>query len=132
MSETKNNDNFCGVIRTYHDEEKTKLKEEYFMMNGKKEGIYKLYSSNGELFSEVNYIDGKMNGVYKSYYSNGQLCVEENYIDGTKLPSTTNVTHTVIVKPKIVGLFNFTHATVSYLPNDKATKSQVINTDFKN
>ena len=53
------------------------------------------------------------------------------YVDGfstvnwSKIPPSSNVTHTAIVKPKTVGLFNFTHATVSYLPNDKATKSQV-------
>ena len=38
-----NTDIFVGVIRTYHDEEKTKLKEEYFINAGKKEGIYKSY-----------------------------------------------------------------------------------------
>ena len=32
MSETKSS----GVIRTYHDKDKTKLKEEVFMINGKK------------------------------------------------------------------------------------------------
>ena len=26
------------VVRTYHDKEKTKLKEEYYEINGKKEG----------------------------------------------------------------------------------------------
>jgi antitoxin component YwqK of YwqJK toxin-antitoxin module len=55
----ENNVDFCGVIKTYHDEEKTKVKEEYFTMNGKKEGIYKSYHHNGQLYSEVNYIDGK-------------------------------------------------------------------------
>ncbi len=57
MSEIDNN--FCGVVRTYHDnEEKTKVKEEYFKMNGKIEGIYKSYW-DGQLLNEVNYIDGK-------------------------------------------------------------------------
>jgi hypothetical protein len=32
-----------GLIRTFHDEEKTKLKEEYFIHINKKEGIYKSY-----------------------------------------------------------------------------------------
>ena len=36
-----------GVIRTYHDKEKTQLKEEYFVHNNKKEGIYKSYHDNG-------------------------------------------------------------------------------------
>ncbi len=29
------NDDFCGVVRTYHDEEKTMVDDEYFIMNGK-------------------------------------------------------------------------------------------------
>ena len=37
-------DTFTGVVRTYYDTEKTKLKEEYFMVNNKKEGIYIKYT----------------------------------------------------------------------------------------
>ena len=48
-------DNYCGVVITYYDYAETKLKEEYFINAGKKEGIYKLYWENGKLFSEVNY-----------------------------------------------------------------------------
>ena len=55
---SENNDNYCGVVRTYHDLKKTKLKEEYFINGGKKEGIYKSYFGNGKLEIEVNYIDG--------------------------------------------------------------------------
>lgn len=51
MSETV--DNYCGVVITYYDNAKTKLKEEYFINAGKKEGIYKSYQENGKLFSEV-------------------------------------------------------------------------------
>jgi antitoxin component YwqK of YwqJK toxin-antitoxin module len=79
MSEIDNN--LCGVVRTYYDKEKTKICEEYFTMNGKKEGIYKLYHDNGQLLCEVNYIDGLRQGIFKSYYSNGQLYYEVNYID---------------------------------------------------
>ena len=75
-------DNYCGVVRTYYDLKKTKLKEEYFINAGKKEGIYKEYYENGQLCVEVNYINGTMNGIYKLYYENGQLWEEMNYIDG--------------------------------------------------
>ena len=37
MSTTDNQD-FCRVVRTYYDEEKTQIKEEYFIINGKKDG----------------------------------------------------------------------------------------------
>ena len=47
-------------------------------------------------------------------------------INWPKIPATTNVSHTAVVKPTVVGLFNITHATVSYLPNEKTTKSQVV------
>jgi len=70
-----------GVIRTYHDKDKTKLNEEYFIHNNKKEGIYKSYYENGQLKVEVNYIDGLRHGIFKSYHDNGQLCEEVNYID---------------------------------------------------
>ena len=38
MSETDNLDNFTGVYREYYDEDKTKIKSEVFMNNGKKDG----------------------------------------------------------------------------------------------
>ena len=72
MSETND---YCGVVRTYWDHAKTKLREEYFINAGKKEGIHKLYYYSGPLQKEVNYISGLMNGIYKSYYYNGQLRV---------------------------------------------------------
>ena len=75
---------FCGIYREYHDKEKTKIKSEVFMTNGKKEGEYKSYYKNGELHEKVNYIDGLKQGIEKSYYDNGQLFVEVNYIDDKK------------------------------------------------
>jgi len=33
---------------------------------------------------EENYIDGKRNGIFKSYWVNGQLYSEVNYIDGKR------------------------------------------------
>ena len=41
-------DTYTGVIRTYYDKEQTKLKEEYFQVNGKKEGIKKHAHSNNQ------------------------------------------------------------------------------------
>ena len=42
-----------------------------------------------------------------------------------KIASGQNVTHTAIVRPKASGLFNFTHATVTYLVNEKSDRVQV-------
>ncbi len=62
-----------SVIKTYHIingvEDKTKLNEEYFQLNGKKEGIYKKYYKNGHLECEVNFVDGVKNGIYRTYYN---------------------------------------------------------------
>ena len=79
MSETND---YCGVVRTYYDNEETKLFEEYFINAGKIEGIYNSYYQHGQLREKVNYVDGKMNGIYKEYYYNGQLAGEVNYIFG--------------------------------------------------
>ena len=67
---SENND-YCGVVRTYFDDAKTILKEEYFINAGKKEGICKSYHYDGQLESEVNYINDKENGIYKSYHEMG-------------------------------------------------------------
>ena len=74
-------ENFTGVYREYYDEEKYILNSEVFMLNGKKEGMYKSYYKNGQLMNEINYIDDKKEGIYKSYFLNGQLMVETNYIN---------------------------------------------------
>ena len=62
---------FTGLIRTYHDN--GILKEEYYVINDKKEGIYKSYYENGQIWVICNYIDGKKNGEYKSYSEDGIL-----------------------------------------------------------
>ncbi len=70
------------VVRTFYDKEQTKLDEEYYEINGNKEGEYKQYWDNGQLCIIFNYIDDKLNGKFKSYHTNGQLGIICNYIDG--------------------------------------------------
>ena len=41
-------DTYTGVVRTYYDQEQTKLKTEYFQLNGKINGLYKEYYKNEE------------------------------------------------------------------------------------
>jgi len=36
---------------------------------------------NGSLKEEATYINGKINGIHKLYYENGRLWEEINYID---------------------------------------------------
>jgi uncharacterized protein len=70
------------LIRTYYDEAKTQLHEEYYEVDGKKEGVYKRYYDNGQLWEECNYVNGKLNGEYKQYHDNGQLEAKCNYVNG--------------------------------------------------
>lgn len=42
-----------------------------------------------------------------------------------KIASGSNVSHVAVVRPKFSGPANFTSATVSYLPSDKAEKPQI-------
>ncbi len=74
MSET-------GIVRTYYDNQKTKLKEEYFEVNGKKEGEYKEYYENGQLLRICNYINEKKEGPYREYHINGALRIFCNYVN---------------------------------------------------
>ena len=58
-----------------------KLESEVFEINGKREGEYKSYHKNGQLYEIYNCIDGKRNGEYKTYLDNGQLHAIYSYID---------------------------------------------------
>ena len=50
------------VIRDYHENEQ--LKEEYCLINNKKEGLYKEYYKNGQICEICNYVGGQINGGY--------------------------------------------------------------------
>lgn len=43
-----------------------------------------------------------------------------------RIQPSANVSHVAVVRPKMIGYFNFTHATISYMTSDKSTKLQVI------
>ena len=85
-----------GIIRTYHKENcdpiycvtnckelsGTHISEEYFQNNGKIEGIYKVYHSNGQIYKKFNYIDGKLNGIGEFFKKDGRIHEEQFYING--------------------------------------------------
>ena len=50
--------------------------------NGKKEGPWVYYYSNGQLSYKVTYKDNKKDGPYVNYYDNGQLGSKGTYKDG--------------------------------------------------
>lgn len=71
---------FCGVIRgIYADSGNVYF--EYFIFNGKKEGQYKLYYSNGQLSIIYNMVDNIIQGECKEYYPNNKImrkCIYKN------------------------------------------------------
>jgi antitoxin component YwqK of YwqJK toxin-antitoxin module len=67
------------LVRTYYDKEHTKLKEEYFVRYGMKNGEYKKYDEDGQLWDICMYKDGMKNGKFKTYYENGQLRIMCSY-----------------------------------------------------
>jgi antitoxin component YwqK of YwqJK toxin-antitoxin module len=71
MTETCDNNNYSGVDRTYYDTEKTQLKLEVFMMNGKEEGIRNEYNHLGLIYRTSECVNGKLHGKQITY----------NYID---------------------------------------------------
>jgi len=42
-----------------------------------------------------------------------------------KISPASNVSHVAVVRPRVAGVFNFTHATVSYVANEKLNRVQV-------
>jgi antitoxin component YwqK of YwqJK toxin-antitoxin module len=70
------------VVKTYYDT--GELLSEVYMVNGKKNGIYKKYHKNGQLWMICSYIDDKKNGEYKRYWWSGQLKQICSYTDDKK------------------------------------------------
>ena len=77
----------CGLYTTYYYN--GKIKEEYFINDGLKEGIYKKYNDNGYLKNdngyleiECNYVNNILHGPYKKYHKSGNIEIECNYNEG--------------------------------------------------
>jgi len=80
MADQKN-----GFIRVYDDvQTKKNLDYTYFLINGKIEGEYKSYYSNGRLHLICYYKDGKIEGKFVSYYVNGNIREISNYVNNQK------------------------------------------------
>ncbi len=62
------------VVRTYY--ESGELCQEYFEVDGKKEGEYKSYYQSGNIKEIVPYINGLQHGEIKWYWDNGKIETE--------------------------------------------------------
>jgi antitoxin component YwqK of YwqJK toxin-antitoxin module len=68
-----------GMWVKFAPADKTKILEEGNYKDGKKEGMWKEYYSNGNLKSEIPYISNKPDGYAKLYYESGKLSEEGNW-----------------------------------------------------
>ena len=53
--------------------------------NGKREGTWNEYHSNGQLWSKGKYKDGEQEGLWEFYNENGKLVKKRNFKDGVEV-----------------------------------------------
>ena len=66
---------------TVNDDE---IKFEGIYQNGKSEGHWISWWSNGQKYEERNYVNGKKEGLWINWYDNGQKYEEGNYLNGDR------------------------------------------------
>jgi len=77
--ESRYTDGKLDEIRRYH--ENNLLLSEDFYVDGKKQGLSKIFYEDGILKSETNYVNGMKKGSEKIYYESGRMKEENNYDD---------------------------------------------------
>jgi hypothetical protein len=51
-------------------------------LNGMKNGIYRIWHENGNLFTEMMFVNDILNGINRRWYENGNLQFEGDYENG--------------------------------------------------
>jgi len=81
--------NLIGSVVNGKKEGKFKLLNEFENLDGELQfandelnGLQKYYNEEGKVYEEKNYTNGKLNGKRTVYYPSGSLSLEENYKDG--------------------------------------------------
>jgi antitoxin component YwqK of YwqJK toxin-antitoxin module len=70
-----------GEVKLFNEEGKLVARREYAA--GNRNGVWETYSDDGEQkLREENYKDGKANGAFRTWYTNGQLRQETQFVDG--------------------------------------------------
>lgn len=87
------NKQFEGEWKYYHEDLPSIMTSEMYV-NGKLNGIRKVFYKSGEKAEEISYKNGLKNGPYKSYAENGTVLEESNYkndaYDGPAIYRTTD------------------------------------------
>ena len=73
-------------IKTYYDDSKSRLNEDYFVIddNQTMEGKYRRYFPNGKLAMEGTFVNGVRSGTFYEYHENGTLIRKINYENGMR------------------------------------------------
>lgn len=71
-----------GKIVRYYS--RKKVRSEWFVIDGKAEGLVTKYDTNGNVEQKFNLIGGKLNGLATFYYQNGQIKEERYNKNGIK------------------------------------------------
>lgn len=71
-----------GEVLQYYKVPQNKLASKAIYKDGKRNGMYYKYYTNGKLYYQVNYVNGKMEGVKKMYFEDGKLMAEIPYKQG--------------------------------------------------
>ena len=75
------NKQFEGEWKYYHEDLPSIMTSEMYV-NGKLNGVRKVYYKSGEIAEETTYSKGIKNGIYKSYAENGVVFEESIYKNG--------------------------------------------------
>jgi len=70
--------------KEYYDDEKRRIREEYTLVDGKKDGLDKKYFDDGKIAAEIPCKDGKPDGLCKYYYEPGGLRFEKTFKSGVQ------------------------------------------------
>lgn len=74
-------DNKKDSIWVYYNGSTGKINSEEIYKKGIKEGLWKIYYSNGTVAETEVYKSGKKNGPYKKYFENGKLRFQGNMVN---------------------------------------------------
>ena len=79
---------------------------------------YNIYNIGNQAAANVRLVDENFPSDKFEYVSG------YNTVRWARVLPHANVSHVAVVRPKFVGLLNLTHASVSYLPNEKSSRVQ--------
>src|SRR3712207_5681228 len=75
---------FAQITQEFFDDSSAvkKVKMEGMMVDGKKQGLWKVYDKAGVVTAEVNYATGVEEGLSKNFFLNGAKALEASFKNG--------------------------------------------------